>query len=66
MSCELNITGSKDNGEVYKVRKTCCVPSRSSVFFGRRAHWLTSIYGWLLNDVVGGNATKQTQTFELF
>ena len=49
-----------DNGEVYMLRKTFAVFHLGPLFFGT---W------WLLSYVVGShytNATKQTQTIELF
>ena len=54
----------KDNGEVYKLRKTFAVFHLVPLFIGRgTSTWLAAEY------VVGShntNATKQTQTVELY
>ena len=54
----------KDNGEVYKLRKTFAV---FHLFLCLLEEGLA--HGWLLSDVVGShytNAMKQTQTVDLF
>ena len=46
----------------------CCVPSCSSMFFGRGALSILAC-GWVLSDVVDSpniNATKQTQQLTYF